>query len=179
MLPPEWWGKPLIQNSPLDVKQEGINMDNMTTEQGTQTETMGKETEVQGQSTEKEEKLFTQDEVNSFVQSRISRIKGQASKEAKAEYEQKLSELEARENKLMVKEVLQARNMPKELAEVITCTDKEDLNKKLDTIASIYDKQGKDKKETVGFTQIGIGGHPHAQVSEDPVRQAMGLSQKG
>ena len=79
----------------------------------------------------------------------------------------------------MVKEVLQARNMPKELAEVITCTDKEDLNKKLDTIASIYDKQSKDKK-TTGFTVIGTApGSPYAQVGVDPVRQAMGLSQKG
>ena len=154
-------------------------MDSMNTEQGTQTETMGKETEVQGQSTEKEEKLFTQDEVNAFVQSRISRIKGQASKEAKAEYEQKLSELEARENKLIIKEVLAARDMPKELADVITCTDKDDLDKKLDTIASIYGKQSKDKK-TTGFTVIGASPvSPYAQGGVDPVRQAMGLSRKG
>lgn len=90
-----------------------------------------------------------------------------------------LIERTERESKLMIKEVLAARDMPKELADVITCTDREDLDKKLDTIASIYDKQSKDKK-TTGFTVVGAApGSPYAQAGVDPVRQAMGLSQKG
>lgn len=155
-----------------------MNMENMSTEQNTQSENMGNETEVQGQTEKKEEKMFTQDEVNSFVQSRINRMKGQIAKEAKTEYEQKLSDLEARENKLMIKEVLQARNMPKELADVITCTDETDLNKKLDLISRIYDKKGKKPEETTGF-RIGAGTSSHTGMCVDPVRQAMGLNQKG
>ena len=49
-------------------------------EQNTQAENMGNETEVQGKDGEK---MFTQEEVNSFVQSRIARIKSQVAKEAK------------------------------------------------------------------------------------------------
>ena len=60
------------------------------TEQTTQAENMGNESEVQGSEqaeagTGKEQKLFTQDEVNSFVQARITRLKGQVVKEAQAE----------------------------------------------------------------------------------------------
>ncbi len=100
-----------------------------STEQLTQAGNAGNETEVQeaprdGKS--KEPKLFTQEEVNSFVQSRISRLKGQIEKESRATYEQKAAELEARERKLMVKEELNTRGMAKELADVITCTDEED-----------------------------------------------------
>ena len=67
--------------------QENTNM----TEQ-TQAENMGNEMGVQG-AAEGKGKTFTQEEVNSFVQARISRLKGQINKEAKAEYEQKLAEL--------------------------------------------------------------------------------------
>ena len=84
----------------------------------TQAENMGNESEVQGtdqasDGSGKEQKLFTQEEVNGFVQSRIARMKGQIEKESKAEYTQKLAELEAREMKLLVKERLSDRGMPK------------------------------------------------------------------
>lgn len=52
----------------------------------------------------KEQKMFTQEEVNSFVQSRLSRYKGQAEKEVRADYDQKLKELNDREMKLLMKE---------------------------------------------------------------------------
>ena len=96
--------------------------ENTTMTEQTQAENMGNESEAQG-TAGKEGKLFTQDEVNSFVQSRIARMKGQVTKEAQAEYSQKLAELEAREMKLLVKERLSDRGMPKELADIITCAD--------------------------------------------------------
>lgn len=151
-----------------------------TTEQTTQAENMGNETEVQGTAQEgsgKESKLFTQDEVNSFVQSRIARIKGQINKEAQAEYEQKVAELKAREMKLMVKEKLSDRGMPKDLADIITCTDEEDLKNKLDKLNDIYGIETKKEKPT-GFVQIGTGGHPNIMGGTDPVRRAMGLDRK-
>lgn len=146
-------------------------------EQSTQAENMGNETEVQGKDGEK---MFTQEEVNSFVQSRIARIKSQVTKEAKNEYNQKLSELEARERKLMVKEKLQERNMPKELADVITCTDEDDLNNKLDILNSLYSKEKKTEKVIgSGFRCIGSAADPNNGSGVDPVRQAMGLDRKG
>lgn len=151
-----------------------------TAEQTTQAENMGNETEVQGQAQEgkgKEQKLFTQEEVNSFVQSRIARLKGQVTKDAKAEYDQKLADLQAREMKLLVKEKLSEREMPRELADIITCTDEEDLSSKLDTLQKIYGNTAKEKEKTTGFRPISIGVGNSGRIGEgsDPVRKAMGL----
>ena len=87
-------------------------MDSMNTEQGTQTETMGRETETQGQEHEETEKTFTQKEVNSIIQSRLDKMKEQAAKEAKADYEQKIEDLKKREMKVLLKEKLEERKIP-------------------------------------------------------------------
>lgn len=157
--------------------EENSNM----TEQ-TQAENMGNETEAQGADqaaagSGKEQKLFTQDEVNSFVQSRISRLKGQINKEAQAEYSQKLAELQARESKLMVKEALHERNMPRELADIITCDDENDLNTKLEALQKIYGDKAKEEKPK-GFVMVGARpaeSSGRLPVGPDPVRRAMGL----
>lgn len=157
--------------------EENSNM----TEQ-TQAENMGNETEAQGADqaaagSGKEQKLFTQDEVNSFVQSRISRLKGQINKEAQAEYSQKLAELQARESKLMVKEALHERNMPRELADIITCDDENDLNTKLEALQKIYGDKAKEEKPK-GFVMVGARpaeSSGRLPAGPDPVRRAMGL----
>lgn len=155
--------------------EENTNM----TEQ-TQAENMGNESEAQGADqagagSEKGQKLFTQEEVNGFVQSRIARMKGQLSKEAQAEYSQKLAELEAREMKLIVRERLSDRGMPKELADIITCVDEKDIDSKLDALQKIYGSQGAARKEDkpTGFVQVGAASN-NGQMP-DPVRKAMGL----
>lgn len=148
--------------------QENTNM----TEQ-TQAENMGNEMGVQG-AAEGKGKTFTQEEVNSFVQARISRLKGQINKEAKAEYEQKLAELQAREMKLMVKEKLADRGMPGELADIITCTDENDIKEKLDMLQRIYGNK-KESRAQSGFVQVGAAGSSTSMTGVDPVRRAMGL----
>lgn len=142
----------------------------MNQETNTQGEDMGIETEGQ----ETEQRTFTQEEVNGFVQSRISRIKNQAAKEAKAEYEQKLQELNAREMKLLTKEHLQSRGMPSELADVISCSSEEELETKLDTLQKLYGN--KEQKEKPGrFVQVGYTPSGGEFVQHDPLRSAMGL----
>lgn len=162
--------------------EENTNM----TEQ-TQAENMGNESEAQGADqagagSEKGQKLFTQEEVNSFVQSRIARMKGQLSKEAQAEYSQKLAELEAREMKLIVRERLSDRGMPKELADIITCVDEKDIDSKLDALQKIYGDKAKKEEKPTGFVQI-VGARPAEGNTKgglpsmvDPVRNAMGLN---
>lgn len=108
------------------------------TNEGTQAGNMGTDTNAQGNG---KDKLFTQDEVNSFIQSRMSRMKAQASKEAESEYNKRLAVLEARERKLLVKEQLSARGMSADLAEVITCTDENDLKAKLDKLQAIRHRE--------------------------------------
>ena len=124
-----------------------------------------------------DQKTFTQEEVNGIIQSRISRMKSQAAKEARTEYDQKLAELQAREMQLLVKEHLQARGMAAELAGVLTCTDEDDLKAKLDVLQQVYGDSGRQKAPT-GFIQIGASGGPGNGLTTprtDPVRKAMGL----
>lgn len=170
-------------------------MENMNTEQGTQAENMGNDVKVQESSQEegKEQKLFTQEEVNGFIQSRLGRMKEQAAKEAKAEYDQKLADLHSREIKLMVKEKISERGMPKELADIISCTDENDLNSKLDILDKLYNK-GPDNSEPdvekpKGFytydpvtgkrktvTSFGAKQQSREALAEDPIRRAMKLN---
>lgn len=148
------------------------------TEQTTQAENMGNETEVQGATgADKEQKLFTQEEVNGFVKSQIARMMKKATKDQEAEYAQKAQELQAREMKLLVKEQLSERGMPRELADIITCTDEADIKSKLEALQKIYGSQSaaKEKEKPMGFIQIGAAGDNHV-ASSDPVRNAMGLN---
>lgn len=156
--------------------EENTNM----TEQ-TQAENAGNESEVQGQEAAK---TFTQDEVNRIIQERLERAKKQATKDQEAEYAQKIAQLQAREMKLMVKEQLSERRMPRELADIITCTDEKDLNNKLEALQKIYGDKPKEEKPT-GFIQVGCahGGRPYEGNTRgglpsfgDPVRNAMGLN---
>lgn len=152
--------------------EENTNM----TEQ-TQAENMGNESEVQGQEAAK---TFTQDEVNRIIQERLERAKKQATKDQESEYAQKAAELQAREMKLLVKEQLSERGMPRELADIITCTDEKDLNNKLEALQKIYGDKAKEEKPK-GFICVGArpyegntrGGLPSFS---DPVRNAMGLN---
>lgn len=155
-------------------------MENTNLEQNTQAENMGNETEVQGNAhSGKEAKTFTQEEVNGFVQSRMNRLRGQIEKSVKAEYDQKLADLQAREMKLIMKEKLSERGMDKGLADILTCTDEEDLESKLDALQKIYSGNPTEKKQEVnsGFRHIGVGNQNNYN-SADPVRKAMGLDRK-
>ena len=140
----------------------------------THAENMGDVTEVQG-SMDTGKKTFTQEEVNSFIQSRISRMKSQATKEARAEYDQKLAELQAREMRLLVREQLHQRRMPGKLADVVTCTDENDLKTKLDVLQHIYgSSEGKQEEKALSGFTIGVASDS-GNACPDSIRQAMGL----
>ena len=76
--------------------------ENTNTAGTTQAENVGTQSEGNTASGNTQKKLFTQDEVNGFVQSRLSKYKGQLEKESRAEYDKKLQELQQRELKLLV-----------------------------------------------------------------------------
>lgn len=147
---------------------ENMNME----PEATQGAKLGNESEVQDGP-----KAFTQDEVNRIIQGRLDQMKKQAAKEQEAEYARKIRELQAREMQILVRERLDARSMPRQLADIITCTDEKELDGKLNAIEGIYGKKA-DKPQ--GFTIKGgrpaegntRGGIPSMG---DPVRRAMGL----
>lgn len=151
-------------------------MEENTNTTATQGDDMGNESSVQGQ---EETKTFTQDDVNKIIQGRLDKLKAQAAKEQEAEYTQKLAELQAREMKLLVKEQLSDRGMPKELADIITCTDESEIVKKLDALQKIYGNKAKEKENPTGFKIIGARpaeGNGRLPNMGDPVRSAMGLN---
>lgn len=172
-------------------------MENMNAGQKTQTGNMGDGADVQevSKGTGEDQKLFTQDEVNSFIQSRLGRMKDQAAKDAKAEYDQKLADLQAREMKFTIKEKISERGLPKELADIIHCTDEKDLDSKLDILDKLYNK-GPDNAEPEGgkptgfytydpvtgkrktITTFGARQQSHSVLTEDPIRKAMRLDRK-
>lgn len=146
-----------------------------TNSEATQAENMGNEA-AQGQDGAK---TFSQDEVNRIIQGRLDQMKKQAAKEQETELSQKAQELQAREIKLLVKEQLSERGMPRELADIITCTDEADIKGKLDALSKIYGSQSaaNEKEKTMGFIQVGYAsGNSHAMPVADPVRNAMGLN---
>lgn len=142
-------------------------------EQTTQAENMGNESPVQN----KQEKLFTQDEVNAFVKSQVARMMRKATKDQEADYNQRMADLQARETRMYLKEQLQERGMAKELADIIDGTDADDINKKLDAIEKIYGGKAAKKEGSAGFIQVGAPGHSDDYINygPDPVRKAMGL----
>lgn len=156
------------------------------TEQTTQAENMGSEAEVQGAGLEatsetagsgKNQKLFTQEDIARILHGKLSSLRKQAVKESEAEYTKKLAELEAREMKLMAKEKLSERGMPRELADIITCTDEKDLDSKLDALQKIYGDKAKEEKPK-GFVMVGARpaeSNGRLPTGPDPVRRAMGL----
>ncbi len=155
-------------------RQNSMENNTNAVNEGTQAANVGQEG-VQ-EATGNNDKRFTQEEVNSFIQSRIYRMKDQAAKEVKAEYEKKFADLQAREMRLLVREQLSTRGMSADLADVITCTDENDLKAKLDKLQQIYGSSKKEVKQETGFVQVGTARGSDQPVSSDPVRAAMGLN---
>lgn len=130
-------------------------------------------------------KLFTQEQVNEIIQSRLGRFKQQAEATAEAALKAKEAELAERENKLLIREELTRRGMSLDLADVLTCTGADDLKTKLDVIQKTFENNaGKDRaaEEHAADDQNGFRvGYPGsslgaAQGGVDPVRKAMGLA---
>ena len=77
--------------------------------------------------------------------------------------------------RLLVREQLSTRGMSVDLADVITCTDENDLKAKLDKLQQIYGSSKKEEKQEGGFIQVGAARGSDQPASSDPVRAAMGL----
>ena len=107
--------------------------------------------------TEDKGKTYTSEEVSSIVQKRLAGYKKSAAKDVETEYQAKFQELEKREKDFTLKSELSKRGMAEELANIISFTDKEDLDSKLDQLETIYGQKEKkeDKAEYTGFQQIG------------------------
>ena len=104
-----------------------------TSAEGTQTSTEGTQQNV---------KTFTQDDVNRIVQERLAKEKGKAFsnedfEKKSAELEKRTAELDAKENRLNALTALRSAGYPDELADVIKCSNADELKKSMEVIDKI------------------------------------------
>ena len=121
----------------------------------------------------KEDRTFTQKEVNSIIQSRLESLKRSAFKQAEA----KMAELDARERKLNALETLRAKGLSDDFADMVANSKDVDATLKVLTKHFSNNKVAETKVENVesshGFQRIGAGeGNPF---KHDPIKRAMGL----
>lgn len=124
-------------------------------------------------------KMFSQEDVNNIIQSRLDKLKKQAASEQETKYSEKIKELEARESALLMKEGLASRGLPEEIANIITCKDKEDMNAKLDTLKGVLDKAVNNALQRVQSTHTyynPAGGRDVDVGKPDFIRECMGMN---
>lgn len=140
-------------------------------------------TQTSAEGTQQGGKTFTQDDVNRIVQERLAKEKGKASsnedfEKKTAELERKQAELLEKENRLNALTALRSAGYPDELADVIRCSNADELKKSMELIDKIIkertpseqDKENEANKAAFAFTM------PMQNSSvKDDVRAAMGL----
>lgn len=149
-------------------------MDNtVNTQQGTNT---AESTENHNQ---KQEKYFTQADLDRIIGERLARVKTETDPELQAR-EQKCAQ---RELRLDARERLADAGLPKELLSAINCSTKEDMEKSIKVIQSLYGNiaagnAAKNRTGTYRVSTSSSGGCTGCSSGvNDPVaiRQAMGL----
>lgn len=125
---------------------------------------------------QKQEKLFTQDEVNRIVGERLARVKTEVSPGLQ-ERDRALTE---REMLLDARERLMEAGLPKELISAINCRTKEDMENSIKVIQRLYGNAGVHEKPVYrvsGGIYGNSNGSGHRSGVDDPasIRKAMGL----
>ena len=141
---------------------------------GTQTSTEG---------TQQSGKTFTQDDVNRIVQERLAKEKSKASsnedfEKKTAELEKRTTELEARENRLNAVTALRDAGYPDELADVIRCSNADELKKSMEVIDKIIKErtpEGWSKELEEKRSRIVFSAPIHTLPNDNGIRSAMGL----
>lgn len=145
-----------------------------TSTEGTQTSTEGMQ---------QNGKAFTQDDVNRIVQERLAKEKGKAAnnedfERKAAELDKRTSELDARENRLNAVSALRDAGYPDELADVIKCSNADELKKSMEIIDKIIKErtpEGWSKDLEAKRSKIVFSAPIHSLPSDNGIRSAMGL----
>lgn len=140
-------------------------------------------TSTEGTQTSAEGRTFTQDDVNRIVQERLAKEKGKASsnedfEKKTAELERKQAELLEKENRLNALTALRSAGYPDELADVIRCSNEDELKKSMELIDKIIKErtpEGWSKELEAKRSRIVFGAPIHSLPSDNGIRSAMGL----
>lgn len=110
-------------------------------------------------------KTFTQEDVNRIVQERLARDRGARTETSPDERE---AELQQRELSLYLREQVETKGLPKEVAESFQGLNKETIDKCIQIIMPLVDQLKEPIRNPVGKTSgVGLG---------DRLRAAMGLN---
>ena len=140
-------------------------------------------TSTEGTQTSAEGRTFTQDDVNRIVQERLAKENGKASsnedfEKKTAELERKQAELLEKENRLNALTALRSAGYPDELADVIRCSNEDELKKSMELIDKIIKErtpEGWSKELEAKRSRIVFGAPIHSLPSDNGIRSAMGL----
>lgn len=152
------------------MENQNVNDKNVENRESTQ-----QDEAAQAASEQKEEKLFTQEEVNRIVGERLARVKNQPDSSGYAEREQALNQ---REMQLNARERLIDAGMPKELLPLVNCNSKKDMENSLNLISTYFKAPGSSGRTYRVST--GIAGNRgssvnHSEYDVGRIRAAMGL----
>ena len=99
-----------------------------------------------GTDQDKNERTFTQEEVNKIIKDRLAREKGEKSKDEKR-LEEREAELTRREQRLNAAELLQKNNLPPESIDLLNLESEETLNSFIELLGKLLGSAtGKDSK---------------------------------
>lgn len=145
-------------------------MDNMENNQGQQPENSNYQQGDQGQ--QKNEKLFTQDEVNRIVGERLARVKNNSS--GVNDFDRREQELNRRELQIEAREKLAEAGLPKDLLDAVNCNSKEEMEKSIKALTGFFGARKAQSGYRV-YTGIASGGNGGTGMNESDIRKAMGL----
>ena len=167
----------ILTYSRLGVKQGKENdMENQNKEQGNNVEQNNTENHASGN----QEKTFTQEEVNQIVQSRLARAKF----ESAPDFSAREAELSRRETQLDAREKLADAGLPKELVSALNCSNKETMEKSIETLisflGSITPNNPPNNTKVTGSYRVSTGAMGNSETNtsfakDAEIRKAMGL----
>ena len=114
-----------------------INMDFENKETEDQQETIEKPETAEN----KEEKMFTQEQVNEIVKKRLAKYKKEGNAEELKAFENEKAELSKKENLLSCREYLLDQGYPKEFLEILDTTDVEKFKEKAKQTYDLFQSQ--------------------------------------
>lgn len=122
---------------------------------------------TQPEDNSKQQRTFTQEEVNKIVSDRLERERNK--KADNSEYETRMNELNTRENAFACKEFVKSENLPDELLEMFDTTDSEKFKETVRKIDAIYCKRY--RPSTTGVRTNNVGGNSGADLIADAFRR--------
>lgn len=135
------------------------------------------ETETAEAGSQQKGKMFTQEEVNGFLQNRIAREKAGMEKKLQAEHDAKMAELDKRELQITATELLTEKGLPKDMVPLILSDSAEEMERKLELLTN-YSKNSAPAGTDKGFKvagKVGADPNPKQESESERIRAAMGL----